>query len=145
MTTTSRVVDGFIGESYARIALLRAGWRTYTADVDDHGVDLVARSPAGRFYEVQVKLTGPTVNPFVYAKSFRATAAYLVCFVCILPGQAVALYLAAGSDWGDPAYPCLNYNAAGGGAGPYYELSLASKYAEALRALEFDRYVAKLG
>ena len=47
---------GQYGEYYAKMEFASYGYDVYTSEVDDHGVDFVAKDIAtGIFYEVQVK------------------------------------------------------------------------------------------
>lgn len=47
---------GQYGEYYAKMEFASYGYDVYTSEVDDHGVDFVARGiVTGTFYEVQVK------------------------------------------------------------------------------------------
>ena len=48
---------GQYGEYYAKMEFASYGYDVYTSEVDDHGVDFVARDiVTGTFYEVQVKV-----------------------------------------------------------------------------------------
>lgn len=52
---------GRYGEYWAKMEFASYGFDIYTSEVDDHGVDFVARDPvAGIYYEVQVKSAGET-------------------------------------------------------------------------------------
>ena len=46
---------GQIGEYHAKMEFISYGYEIYTPDIDDHGVDFIAKDKAGVFYEVQVK------------------------------------------------------------------------------------------
>lgn len=47
---------GQFGEYYAKIEFASYGYDVYTSEVDDHGVDFIAKDKdTGIFYEVQVK------------------------------------------------------------------------------------------
>ena len=47
---------GQFGEYYAKMEFASYGFDVYTSEVDDHGVDFIARDiKTGIFYEVQVK------------------------------------------------------------------------------------------
>ena len=46
---------GRYAEYYAKMEFTSYGYDVYTSEVDDHGVDFVAKSPQGVFLEVQVK------------------------------------------------------------------------------------------
>ena len=47
---------GRYAEYYAKMEFASYGYDVYTSEVDDHGVDFVARNPVDdRYYEIQVK------------------------------------------------------------------------------------------
>ena len=47
---------GRYAEYYAKMEFASYGYDVYTSEVDDHGVDFVARNPNdGEYYEIQVK------------------------------------------------------------------------------------------
>ena len=47
---------GRYAEYYAKMEFASCGYDVYTSEVDDHGVDFVARNPVdGQYYEIQVK------------------------------------------------------------------------------------------
>ena len=47
---------GRYAEYYAKMEFVSYGYDVYTSEVDDHGVDFVARNPVdGQYYEIQVK------------------------------------------------------------------------------------------
>ena len=47
---------GRYAEYYAKMEFASYGYDVYTSEVDDHGVDFVARNPVdGQYYEIQVK------------------------------------------------------------------------------------------
>ena len=46
---------GRYAEYYAKMEFTSYGYDVYTSEVDDHGVDFIAKNPTGHFWEVQVK------------------------------------------------------------------------------------------
>ena len=46
---------GRYAEYYAKMEFASYGFDVYTSEVDDHGVDFVAKAKDGAFYEIQVK------------------------------------------------------------------------------------------
>lgn len=123
---------GALGEGLAQAAFVISGFEVYLTHYDDRGVDLAVWSPRGRSYKAQVKATGPTVQPFIYERRFKATEDFLFVAIRLTDGLEPALYLAKGSEWLNPN-GCIRHNASGGQAGPYYEFSFAPQY-EAHRA-----------
>ena len=132
-----------VGENLARIAFILAGFEVYKSEYDDRGIDFVARRPGSRFYSVQVKATGATVNPCIYASKFHLTDEFLFVAVRLVDGELPAIYLARGFAWKSPS-GCLGHNPDGGAAGGYYEFRFNQKDAAHLASFLFDSYVKAL-
>ena len=101
----------------------------------------------GRWYSVQVKAAGGTVNPWVSLTRFRATDEFLVAVV-VLGGDGLPTdtYLIPGSEWakGDLAEG-LGRNDGGGDAGPYVEVrTTRADSATALAPWSAERILATL-
>ena len=67
----NRQQKGTYCEYLAKMEFTLAGFQVYTSEVDDRGIDFVVRHEEAPFYEVQVKATGETANPFVYKDKFK--------------------------------------------------------------------------
>ena len=134
------IQKGSFAEAYAKMAFTLEGFEVYTTEYDDRGIDFVIRNSQGNFYSVQVKSTGETVNPFVYADKFESSPEFLVCVVRLIEGESPQLYLTRGSDWQEET-DCLHFNPGGGDSGAYYEVRFANRYLEAFERHKFGKYV----
>ncbi len=139
----NNVQKGSFAEAYAKMAFTLEGFEVYTTDYDDRGIDFVIRSAAGGFFSVQVKATGASANPFVYADKFQAALDFLFCAVRLIEGETPEIYLARGTDW-DQEKEALHYNPGGGDAGAYYELRFSGRHSTSLQRHRFENYVAQL-
>ena len=55
-SSLSRLQLGRYAEYYAKMEFASYGYDVYSSEVDDHGVDFIAKSPKDhQYYEVQVK------------------------------------------------------------------------------------------
>src|SRR5438034_3501282 len=117
----NNIQKGSFAEAYAKMAFTLEGFEVYTTEYDDRGIDFVIRNKEGRFFSVQVKATGGSASPFIYAEKFEASPDFLLCAVRLVEGEMPELYLARGTDW-DAEKGCLHINPGGGDAGAYYEL-----------------------
>ena len=125
------------------MSFILEGFEVYYTEYDDRGVDFIVRDKKEIFYEVQVKTTGTTVNPFIYEEKFGKSDTFLFCAVRVEEGEPPSIYLAKGSDW-DKDIQCLRYNPSGGKAGSYFEMSFAKKYQSELAELEFQNSIKTL-
>lgn len=139
----NNIQKGSFSESYAKMAFTLEGFEVYSTDYDDRGVDFIIRNNDGRYFSVQVKSTGQSANPFIYAESFEVSPDFILCAVRLVEGKAPEVYLACGTDWGKKG-ECLNYNPGGGKAGAYYELRFSKVYSESLKRHKFEKYVEEL-
>ena len=73
---------GQFGEYYAKMEFASYGYEVYTSEVDDHGVDFIAKKKdTGVFYEVQVKSQYKGKYPFVKKDKLVMDDHHLVCFL----------------------------------------------------------------
>ncbi|TVR49393.1 MAG: DUF4365 domain-containing protein [Puniceicoccaceae bacterium] len=137
------IQKGSFAEAYAKMAFTLEGFEVYTTEFDDRGVDFVVRSPGGGFFSVQVKSTGETAQPCIYAGKFSLTPDFLFCAVRLIEGEEPELFLARGSDWMQ-SEGCLNFNRRGGRAGSYYEIRFSKRHTKSLEQHRFANYVSQL-
>ncbi len=94
---------GQYGEYYAKMEFASYGFDVYTSEVDDHGVDFVARSPYdGVYYEVQVK--SARNFSYVYAQKSKMPLApnRLFCYLRFSDGALPEVYLIPATVWLEP-------------------------------------------
>lgn len=72
---------GQYGEYYAKIEFTSYGFDVYTSEVDDHGVDFVAKGNNGIFYEVQVKSVRNDNYTFIRKNKLVTDNRHLICFI----------------------------------------------------------------
>jgi hypothetical protein len=129
-----------VGQYYAKAEFVVHGFEILQPNADT-GVDFcVRRGPACQVYDVQVKYTCPSVEPYVYAKKWRSESTFLFCAVRF--DETASVYVARATDWGE--FSCLNYQSDGGKAGPYYSMLFSQKHAESRQQLLIANYAARL-
>ena len=138
----NNVQKGSLGEAFSKMAFTLEGFEVYGSEYDDRGVDFIVRNGSGRFFDVQVKATDESSNPFIKKSKFRESDDFIFCAVRVVEDENLSLYIARGSDWASD-FDCLNYNADGGSSGPYYEIRFSARYREQLAQFEFQSYVEK--
>ena len=72
---------GEYGEYYAKMEFTSYGFDVYTSEVDDHGVDFIAKSKNGTFYEVQVKSVRDDNYFFIKKSKIVLQSNRLICFI----------------------------------------------------------------
>ena len=73
---------GRYAEYYAKMEFASYGFEIYTSEVDDHGVDFIAKNPYNnQFYEVQVKSIRNTGYVFVQKDKIEIQDNWLLCLM----------------------------------------------------------------
>lgn len=72
---------GQYGEYYAKMEFTSYGFDVYTSEVDDHGIDFVAKSKAGSYYEVQVKSIRNDNYTYIKKSKIILDDNHLVCLI----------------------------------------------------------------
>ncbi len=72
---------GRYAEYYAKMEFSSYGFDVYTSEVDDHGIDFVAKNKAGVFYEIQVKSVRNDNYVFIRKSKIIIDDNHLVCFI----------------------------------------------------------------
>ena len=95
---------GRYAEYYAKMEFASYGFEVYTSEVDDHGVDFIAKLPGeNRFFEVQVK----SVRDYGYiymtkSKMPKLSEDRLVCYLHFIDGQLPDVFVIPATAWNTP-------------------------------------------
>lgn len=100
---------GTYAEYYAKMEFASYGFEVYTSEVDDHGVDFVAKAPHvdGIYYEVQVKSTRPPTS-YAFLKKDKAPSlsdTHLLCYLRFEDNHLPKVYVIPYSVWLKPKGP----------------------------------------
>ena len=91
---------GRYAEYYAKMEFASYAYDVYTSEVDDHGVDFVARSPVdGTYYEIQVKSVRKTGYVFIPKDKMPLDPHRLVCFLHFQDGELPGVYVIPATAW----------------------------------------------
>ena len=83
---------GQYGEYYAKMEFTSYGYDVYTSEVDDHGVDFVAKKD-DVFYEVQVKSVRNDNYVFIKKNKIVLDDKHLICFIRFVDGELPDCYV----------------------------------------------------
>jgi hypothetical protein len=100
----NRLQLGKYAEYLAKMEFLLHGCDVYASEVDDHGIDFVVRTHAGRHYDVQVKSYRPATNKYVFLQKskFPISPQSLLALVQFKDGEPAVLFLVPSSIEGAP-------------------------------------------
>lgn len=136
---------GRFGELIAMTAFLRHAFDVYSTEVDERGVDFIARRPDGPFYEVQVKTLRALEYMFMRKSVFPLRDSMLACFVLLLDGVAPRLFLIPSLAWRQPDALLVERNYEGLKSQPEWGVNLSKRNLSMLDRFDFDQAVESLG
>ncbi len=92
---------GRYAEYYAKMEFTSYGYDVYTSEVDDHGVDFIAKFD-GDFYEVQVKAVRNNNYVFIRQDKLELDDKHIVCYIRFTDGQLPNVYIIPSTVWKKP-------------------------------------------
>ena len=96
----NRLQLGRYAEYYAKMEFASYGYDVYTSEVDDHGVDFVAKSPKdNQYYEVQVKSSRNNTYVFIPKSKMELAADRLVCLLLFADNTIPSVYVIPAAAW----------------------------------------------
>lgn len=93
---------GRIGEYYAKAEFIMHGFEVYTTEVDDRGVDFVAKSKGGKFYQVQAKAVRNNNYMYIRKSKLELAESNLVCYMRFVDGEEPEVYVIPSTVWKNP-------------------------------------------
>lgn len=140
----NRIQKGTFGEYFAKMEFAMYGFEVYTSEVDDRGIDFVARREPGQFIEVQVKTVTGNNLQFINASKFKKSEQFVVALIRLAEHVEPKLYLFRGTDWpsGDGLLVYSPYE--GKKSESAYEIRLAKSREKTLEAYRFDNRVNQI-
>ena len=105
----SNMQIGRYAEYYAKMEFASYGFDVYTSEVDDHGVDFVAKNSRGTFYEVQVKSTRKGKSSYIFVPESKAgglSELRLLCYLRFVDDALPHVYVIPMSTWREPKGEC---------------------------------------
>lgn len=91
---------GRYAEYYAKMEFSSYGFDVYTSEVDDHGVDFVAKPPnSHNFYEIQVKSVRDFGYVYITKEKMPLSSNRIVCYLHFIDGQLPDVYIIPSTAW----------------------------------------------
>lgn len=120
------------------------GFQVYQTEVDDRGVDFVARYKRGRFIEVQVKSIRSTNYVFMHKTKFPIHVDNYLALASLLEGQPPQLFLIPSTAWASPNNMFVDRNYDGLKSKPEWGLVLSEKRLKELDQYNFEKTVNEI-
>lgn len=136
---------GRYAEYYAKMEFASYGFEVYTSEVDDHGVDFIAKLPGkNRFFEVQVK----SVRDYGYiymskSKMPELSENRLVCYLHFIDGQLPDVFVIPAIAWSTPNAVLVDrkYDKPGQKSEPEWGINISKKNYHLLDEYKADRWL----
>lgn len=135
---------GTYSEYFVKMELTMHGFQVYGTEVDDRGIDFVARHGHGPFLEVQVKSLRSIGYVFMRKEHFRPADNLHLALALLFEGQAPQLFLIPSTVWNAPDSVFVDRNYDGLKSAPEWGLNLSQKNMSALEPYRFERMVERL-
>ena len=138
---------GRYAEYYAKMEFASYGFEVYTSEVDDHGVDFIAKLPKTQeFYEVQVK----AVRNYGYTFIAKSKMQYLpvnrlVCYLHFTDGNLPDVFVIPASAWERPnaVFVDKDYEKTGQKSKPEWGINISKKNYDLLATYRIDKWLAE--
>ncbi len=94
---------GRYAEYFTKMELTLYGFDVYTSEVDDHGIDFVAKKN-GQYYDVQVKSirSGATTYVYMTKNHFVLRPNLWLALIIFTESELPSLYLIPSMNWANP-------------------------------------------
>ena len=140
---------GRYAEYYAKMEFASYGFEVYTSEVDDHGVDFVAKLPGkNKFYEVQVK----SVRDYGYiymakSKMPELSEERLVCYLHFVDGKLPDVFVIPATAWKNPNVVLVDrkYDTPGQKSEPDWGINISKKNYDLLANYKADNWLKENG
>jgi hypothetical protein len=121
------------------------GLDIYTSEVDDKGIDFVARTGADNYWDVQVKSVYKSKYIFFLKSAFDIQRAnLLVAVVRFVNGEAPIIYLIPAQAWKSPNGLLVSRDYEGKLCAPEWGVQLSQKNIPLLSPYDFELVVGTL-
>ena len=136
---------GRYAEYYAKMEFASYGFEIYTSEVDDHGIDFIAKYKDSRFFELQVKAVRQT--NYIFMKKDKWDICDLNTYLILMifsDGKLPNVYLIPATAWKTPNSLLCDKNYDGLKSAPEYGVSLSKKNMPLLDAYKIDTAIESI-
>ncbi len=137
--TLNKQQVGAYAEYFVKMELTMYGFEVYSTEVDDHGIDFVARRGTGPFIEVQVKSLRSAGYVFMEKGKFQLAKNLYLAFGLLSDGHPPELYLIPSTTWNTPSGVFVSRDYVGKKSKPEWGLNVSKKSKTALQPYLFHR------
>lgn len=126
----NRMQLGRYAEYYAKMEFASYGFDVYSSEVDDHGVDFVAKPPKSTiYYEVQVKSARDFGYVYITKEKMPLAANRVVCYMHFTDSQLPDVFIIPSTAWLAPNAVLVDrkYDKEGQKSAPEWGINISRK------------------
>lgn len=136
---------GKYAEYYAKMEFASYGFDVYTSEVDDHGIDFIAKTKSGRFLEIQVKAARQTNYVFMQKEKWDIqNPDYYLALLLFEDDKLPEVYLIPAIAWKTPNELLCDKDYDGLKSKPEYGLNLSKKKRSLLEEFKIEAILMSL-
>ncbi|MCG8037103.1 MAG: DUF4365 domain-containing protein [Candidatus Thiodiazotropha taylori] len=135
---------GAFGEYFVKMELTMYGFQVYGSEVDDRGIDFVARYEKGPYFSMQVKSIREKGYVFMQKEKFPISSDWYLALAILNQGKEPELYLVPSEAWVSPNSLLVDREYEGKKSKPEWGLNLSAKNIPLLEEYVFHKMVIKL-
>ena len=132
---------GAFTEYFVKMELTMYGFQVYGTEVDDRGIDFVARFEQQPFIEVQVKSLRSFGYVFMHKEKFEPSDSLYLALGLLFDGRPPNLYLIPSVIWKQENAICVGRDYEGLKSKPEWGLNLSKKNIPLLENYRFENVV----
>ncbi|WIX24462.1 hypothetical protein PUV44_17530 [Xanthomonas arboricola pv. corylina] len=125
-----------------KMELTMYGFQVYETEVDDRGIDFIARLDNGPFLEVQVKSLRSPGYVFAHKEKFDLRENLLMAVALFSVGSPPALFLIPSFAWKEPNELFVSRDYGGLKSKPEWGLNISQRNMAALEKYRFEKIIS---
>jgi len=135
---------GAYTEYFVKMELTMYGFQVFTSEVDDRGIDFVARFETAPFIEIQVKSLRSMGYVFMQKTKFEPRENLYLALGLLFQSKPPLLYLIPSIAWRSPDSVFVERNYEGLKSKPEWGLNISQRNIQALEKYNFESTVQRL-
>ena len=136
---------GTYAEYFVKMELTMYGFEVYDTEVDDRGIDFVARKRPGPYFEVQVKSVRDYSYVFMQKTKFAPQDNLFLALALMFEDKWPSLFLIPATTWLAPNEVFVDRKYEGKKSRPEWGVNISRKNMSLLQPFAFDATVEALG
>lgn len=129
---------GAYAEYFVKMELTMYGFQVYSTEIDDRGIDFIARFESGPFIEIQVKSLRSMGYVFVHKEKFALRSHLYLALGILRQKRPPVLYLIPATAWTETNALFVSRNYEGLKSRPEWGLNVSQKNLPLLEHHRFD-------